>query len=204
MMSGTSMAAPHVAGVAAVILGNASLSPAQVASRLSTDATRGVVTGLSSSTVNALLHQSVNSNVMNGDISDDEPLGERRSVEFDSDVNDADYGAEIPPPPAPVVGAPSSPAAPVVGTPAVATPTTSRVAVRSVKRVGKQFRVRIDAPKGAHVTLYQNGRKVSEGTKSTFSVRTSAGKRVRFHVVARINGAIVKSTVQTFSSRTQK
>jgi subtilisin family serine protease len=204
MMSGTSMAAPHVAGVAAVILGNASLSPAQVASRLSTDATRGVVTGLSSSTVNALLHQSVNSNVMNGDISDDEPLGERRSVEFDSDVNDADYGAEIPPPPAPVVGAPSSPAAPVVGTPAVATPTTSRVAVRSVKRVGKQFRVRIDAPKGAHVTLYQNGRKVSEGTKSNFSVRTSAGKRVRFHVVARINGAIVKSTVQTFSSRTQK
>ena len=204
IMSGTSMAAPHVAGVAAVILGNASLSPAQVASRLSTDATRGVVTGLSSSTVNALLHQSVNSNVMNGDISDDEPLGERRSVEFDSDVNDADYGAELPPPPAPVVGAPSSPAAPVVGTPAVATPTTSRVAVRSVKRVGKQFRVRIDAPKGAHVTLYQNGRKVSEGTKSTFSVRTSAGKRVRFHVVARINGAIVKSTVQTFSSRTQK
>jgi hypothetical protein len=86
----------------------------------------------------------------------------------------------------------------------VATPTTSRVAVRSVKRVGKQFRVRIDAPKGTHVTLFQNGRKVSAGTKSTFSVRAVAGKRVRFHVVAKINGAIVKSTVQTFSSRPKK
>jgi hypothetical protein len=78
------------------------------------------------------------------------------------------------------------------------------VAVRSVKRVGKQFRVRIDAPKGAHVTLYRNGRKVSAGTKRMFSVRAVAGKRVRFHVVAKINGAIVKSTVQTFSSRPKK
>jgi subtilisin family serine protease len=204
MMSGTSMAAPHVAGVAAVTLGNTALTPAQVASRLSADATRGVVTGLTSDTVNALLHQSVNTNVMNGDIEDDEPVSERRSVEFDSDVNDADYGAELPPPPAPVVGAPVSPAPTVVGTPAVAVPATSRVAVRSVKRVGKQFRVRVDAPKGAHVTLYQNGRKVSEGTKSSFSVRATTGKRVRFHIVARVNGAIVKSTVQTFSSRTVK
>ena len=199
IMSGTSMAAPHVAGVAALVLGNGNLVPSQVASRLSTDATRGVVTGLSSSTVNALLHQAVTSNAVNGDISDDEPLGERRSVEFDSDVNDADYGAELPPP-----AATPTLTAPVVGAPAVAAPMQSRVAVRSVKRVGSQFRVRVDAPKGAHITLFQNGRKVSEGTKSSFSIRATAGKRVRFNVVARINGAIVKSTVQTFSSRTAK
>jgi subtilisin family serine protease len=203
MMSGTSMAAPHVAGVAALTLGNAALTPAQVASRLSTDATRGVVTGLSSSTVNSLLHQAVNSNVLNGDISDDEPLGERRSVDFDSDVSDADYGAELPPPP-PISGAPSGSIAPGVGVPSVAVPSASRVGVKSVKRVGQQFRVSVDAPQGSHVTLYQNGRKVSAGTKSTFSVRAVAGKRVRFHVVARINGALVKSTVQTFSSRTPK
>jgi subtilisin family serine protease len=196
MMSGTSMAAPHVAGVAAVVVGNASLSPAQVATRLSTDATRGVVTGLSSSTVNALLYQSVNSNVVNGDISDEEPTGERRSVEFDSDVNDADYGAELPPPPAL--------SAPAVSTPQAGVPSTRQVGVKAVRRVGARFRVQVDAPKGAHVTLFQNGRKVAAGTKSTFSVRAVAGKRVRFHVVAKINGAIVKSTVQTFSASTQK
>jgi hypothetical protein len=76
--------------------------------------------------------------------------------------------------------------------------------VKAVRRVGARFRVQVDAPKGAHVTLFQNGRKVAAGTKSTFSVRAVAGKRVRFHVVAKINGAIVKSTVQTFSSRTPK
>jgi subtilisin family serine protease len=206
MMSGTSMAAPHVAGVAALAVGNSSMSPAQVASRLSADATRGVVTGLSSSTVNALLYQSVNSNVVNGDISDDETPGERQSTESDSDVNDAEYDTELPPPP--VSGAPAV-TAPVVGAPALtapsaAVPSASRIGVKSVTRVGKKFRVRIDAPKGAHVTLFQNGRKVSAGTKSTFSVRAVAGKRVRFHVVAKINGAIVKSTVQTFSSRPKK
>jgi subtilisin family serine protease len=201
MMSGTSMAAPHVAGVAALAVGNSSMSPAQVASRLSADATRGVVTGLSSSTVNALLYQSVNSNVVNGDISDDETPGERQSTDSDSDVNDAEYDTELPPPP--VSGAPAV-TAPALTAPSAAVPSASRIGVKSVKRVGKQFRVRIDAPKGAHVTLFQNGRKVSAGTKSTFSVRAVAGKRVRFHVVAKINGAIVKSTVQTFSSRPKK
>jgi hypothetical protein len=204
MMSGTSMAAPHVAGVAAITLGNINLAPAQIASRLSSDATRGVVTGLTSSTVNALLYQSVTTTLASGDIDDDEPIGERRSVEFDSDVNEADYEAELPPPPAPVVGAPISPVPPVVGKPATASPVTSRVAVRSVKRVGKQFRVRVDAPKGAHVTLYRNGRKVTSGQKRTFSIKATSGKRVRFYVVARIDGAIVKSTVQTFSARSRK
>jgi hypothetical protein len=92
----------------------------------------------------------------------------------------------------------------VAGTPVLATPTTSRVAVRSVKRVGKQFRVRVVAPKGAHVTLYRNGRKVTSGQKRTFSIKATSGKRVRFYVVARIDGAIVKSTVQTFSARSRK
>ena len=200
MMSGTSMAAPHVAGVAAVTIGNVNLAPAQVASRLSNDATRGVVTGLSSSTVNALLYQAMSTTLANGEIGDDQPLGERRSVEFDTDTSEAEYGAELPPPPAPVVGSPSVPVPPVVGAPASGV--TSRVAVRSVKRIGKRFRVRIDAPKGAHVTLYRNGRKVTSGKKRVFSIKATSGKRVRFQVVARVNGAIVKSTVQTFSSRT--
>jgi hypothetical protein len=134
--------------------------------------------------------------MVNGDISDDDSVSDRQSAGSDSDVNDADYGAELPP----VVGTPSSP---VVRTPNVAVPSSPRIGVKSVTRVGQKFRVRVVAPKGAHVTVYQNGRKVSAGNKSTFSIRAAAGKRVRFHVVARINGALVKSPVQTFSVRTR-
>jgi subtilisin family serine protease len=58
-ISGTSMASPHVAGAAALILGatgNGSLTPAQVTSQLVANATSGVVTGLPLGTVNKLLY----------------------------------------------------------------------------------------------------------------------------------------------------
>jgi subtilisin family serine protease len=56
-ISGTSMASPHVAGAAALVLGNdGSLTPAQVGSALTTNATNGVVTGLPGGTVNNLLY----------------------------------------------------------------------------------------------------------------------------------------------------
>jgi subtilisin family serine protease len=210
VMSGTSMAAPHVAGVAALILGNQNLTPGQVAQRVSADATLGVITGLTSSTVNALLYQAVTTHVAHGDMDEDEPENERRSTEFDFDMNDAEYGDELPPPPdaqtptvptQPSTGT-SRPSAPIAGP--VASPVVSQVGVRSVKQVGRHMRVRVNAPKGAHLTLYQNGRKVSSGTKTTFRVRTTAGTRVRFHVVAKINGARMKSTVHTFTTRSSR
>jgi subtilisin family serine protease len=58
-ISGTSMASPHVAGAAALVLGtsgNGSLTPAQVATQLVGNATSGVVSGLPSGTVNKLLY----------------------------------------------------------------------------------------------------------------------------------------------------
>lgn len=56
-ISGTSMASPHVAGVAAQILGrDRSLDPASVAARISADATQGKVTSPGSGSPNLLLY----------------------------------------------------------------------------------------------------------------------------------------------------
>ncbi|MFJ5861129.1 S8 family serine peptidase [Pseudarthrobacter sp. NPDC092439] len=56
-MSGTSMAAPHAAGAAAVLLSqNAALTPAQVAGSLAANATAGVIAGGSTGTPNRLLY----------------------------------------------------------------------------------------------------------------------------------------------------
>jgi subtilisin family serine protease len=56
-MSGTSMAAPHAAGAAAVMLSqNPSLTPAQVAATLAANATAGVITAAGTGTPNRLLY----------------------------------------------------------------------------------------------------------------------------------------------------
>ncbi|WP_235564527.1 S8 family serine peptidase [Arthrobacter sp. Soil762] len=56
-MSGTSMAAPHTAGAAAVLLSqNPALTPAQVAASLTSNATADAITGIGTGTPNRLLY----------------------------------------------------------------------------------------------------------------------------------------------------
>ncbi|WP_426988033.1 S8 family serine peptidase [Pseudarthrobacter sp. Y6] len=56
-MSGTSMATPHTAGAAAVLLSqNPALTPAQVVSALTSNATAGAITGTATGTPNRLLY----------------------------------------------------------------------------------------------------------------------------------------------------
>jgi hypothetical protein len=76
------------------------------------------------------------------------------------------------------------------------------VTVRSVKKVGKRFRVVVSAPKGSMVKIYRNGKLVAKGKKSSFLVPSTTAKSVRFHAVTSIGGAHVVSNTFAVVTRT--
>ena len=180
-MSGTSMASPHVAGVAAIILGNArSLTPAQVDDRLTANASVGIVSGLTSATTNTFLYQSPTSGA--GAMSWDDDTNADTS---DADANDSssanfDYLDE-----------PSSQVKPLPG-----------ITVTSVTKVGKKVRVVVTAPNGVMVKIFRNGKLVAKGAKTNFLVPRTTAKSVRFHAVANIGGAHVVSNSVALVTRT--
>lgn len=120
--SGTSMAAPHVAGVVANMLGNApTLTPAQVASQLTATATKATLTNLPTGTTNALLYQQPASS---NSFSLSEEL-ETSAVASDLTADDAsivEYEQDPGVPQPPVVALPPTPNNPVAPSPVVAAP----------------------------------------------------------------------------------
>jgi len=200
-MSGTSMASPHVAGVAAIILGNAkNLSPAQVDARMTAEATVGIVSGLTTATTNTFLYQSpasgtgamswddeADADVAQGDEAD------ASSASFDYlDEPASDDRATPGTNPAPGVNPPSGVNPPGLSPLPVVKPLPS-VAVTSVKKVGNKFRVVVTAPKGSMVKIFRNGKLVAKGAKTSFLVPSTTAKSVRFHAVTSISGAHVVS-----------
>ena len=129
--SGTSMAAPHVAGVVANMLGNApTLTPAQVATQLVATATKSTLTGLPTGTTNTLLYQqpaSANSFSLSAEIDGSATVIDITADDSSIAVYEEDPGVPQPPvvtvPPktndgaasAPVGNKPVVPAAPLVG-----------------------------------------------------------------------------------------
>lgn len=120
--SGTSMAAPHVAGVVANMLGNApTLTPAQVASQLTATATKATLSNLPTGTTNALLYQqpaSSNSFSLSDEL-------ETSAVASDLTADDAsivEYEQDPGVPQPPVVALPPTANNPVPPSPVVAAP----------------------------------------------------------------------------------
>ena len=186
-MSGTSMASPHVAGVAALVLGNSrSLTPAQVASVISTDATPGIVTGLTSSTANTFLFQRVSSaassnfaDFADAEVAQQNDVVDESSAQFDN-VTDPETGL------------------PVVK------PGTPSIVVKSAVRAGAKIRVKVSAPAGAIVKLYRNGKLVAAGKKGTFLVPKGKALSSKFHAVTNFDGALMVSNSVVYSTSARR
>ena len=226
--SGTSMAAPHVAGVVANMLGNApTMTPAQVATQLLANATDATLTNLPSNTTNALLYQqpaSANSFSLSAEVDSSALVSDITADDSSVVAYDEDPG--LPEPPAqtlpPVASNPVAPI-PVVTTPveteATSAPTTSsqvssvasaplrtsaitKVSIGKITKVGKQLRVTVNAPKGSKVSLYRNGKLVGKGAKKVFLVPVSKVKKQNFIAVISVAGAFVSSASVSLPVRT--
>ena len=216
--SGTSMAAPHVAGVVANMLGNApTLTPAQVATQLVATATKTTLTGLPTGTTNTLLYQqpaSANSFSLSVEVDISETITDITAddssvVEYEVDpgvpqppvvtippkTND---GVSTTPPAVPTtrpVGSTNGAPIEVVAPPAVpqGTSAMTKVSISKITKVGKQLRVTVSAPKGSNVSLYRNGKLVGKGMKKVFLVPVSVAKKQSFTAVISVAGAFVSS-----------
>ena len=213
--SGTSMAAPHVAGVVANMLSNApTLTPAQVATQLVATATKGTLIGLPTGTTNTLLYQqpaSASSFSLAAEVESTETVTGFTADDSSVVVYEEDPGVPLPPtttlpPKSNNVVTPSPVSAPVTpvtstvpdqGVPVVSAPqrtgSMTNVSIGKITKVGKQLRVAVNAPKGSKVSLYRNGKLVGKGVKKFFMVPISKVKKQSFTAVITVDGAFVSS-----------
>lgn len=220
--SGTSMAAPHVAGVVANMLGNApTMTPAQVATQLLVNATDSALTNVPSGTANELLYQqpasansfSLSAEVDSSAVASDTTADDSSFVEYEEDpgipqqtavsvpVKAVDSRAPTPvndtPATRPTSDAPVTPVTPVqmssISAAPLRTSAMTNISIGKITKVGKQLRVAVNAPLGSKISLYRNGKLVGKGVKKFFMVPISKVKKQSFTAVISVAGAFVSS-----------
>ena len=208
--SGTSMAAPHVAGVVANMLSNApTLTPAQVASQLSATATRATLTSLPSGTTNKLLYQqptSSNSFSLSAEMGTegastftDVTADDSSVVEYEVDPGLPQQPVvSLPPAPSPVINTPAAPAAPLVGGTPVETVATPPVASSQPSSVAS-------APiRTSAMTNISIGKITKVGKQLRVTVNAPAGSKVSLYRNGKLVGKGMKKFFMVPVSKVKK
>jgi len=179
--SGTSMAAPHVAGVVANMLGNApTLTPAQVATQLIANATRATLTNLPSGTTNALLYQQpASSNSFSLSVELDSTAVVSDITADDSSIVDYEEDPGIPQ--QPTVPVPVKSNDPIAPSPVAQAPSTPAVPLRPTNDAPVEV---VAPPPSTSSQVSSAPMRTSAMTKIAIGKITKVGKQLRVTVNA--------------------
>jgi len=209
--SGTSMAAPHVAGVVANMLGNApTLTPAQVATQLVATATKATVRNLPTGTTNTLLYQqpaSSNSFALSAEVDSSATVVDITADDSSVVIYEEDPGVPLPPTttlppkannpvtPSPAMDAPAKPATP-------ATPTTAPPVTPPTSNQGEVTPV---APqRTSAMTNVSIGKITKVGKQLRVTVNAPKGSKVSLYRNGKLVGKGVKKFFMVPVSKVKK
>ena len=200
-MSGTSMASPHVAGVAAVILGTQNLlTPAEVATAMKAAATTGVITSIGADSPNLLLFSRVASTTV-APVTPPTvaPVTPPTTV---APVTPPTTVAPVTPPTTVAPVTPPTTVAPV--TPPTAVAVDSALQITTVSNVGRNVTITVNSPAGALVTIIRDGKVVAKGKSSVFTLKNVARGNHSFQAKVKVGKRTLKSQVVNFSVSTKR